>query len=489
MSSISFGASGSVFRGTSRPLTRRSGGRPGFRWRSEASFFVTNFRSSVRSIWVWALASFYFNRGRSGPKRRPEATKPGPGRARTADLRRREGEVEGGEERPRWGPSGRFSAVRISSKERGRVGLRIRRSAAGRRIILSAARASSLARESPAARRKADGFFFERGREAQSRGDVAARAGGSARFPESGRARSLLASRSSSRLDFHLLRKSSALFGPIGRRKSARATRASREWRRETRERPRRRSRAAVLGRRMERAPDRSRNRSARILPVRGRAEELVELDEASLRGHPSKKSSGLPDFRDCRSCDVESRKLREKPRGPQDPQGILQKDPGPRRSEPLRLQILERAGRARKRAFRKREGKRVDGEVAPQEVGGRVARFFPHVDLVRAKRHLEDALGRRADRHDARCRRSSRARAAILSRSSAERRGRDLRPLFRETRRAPPPRRRGRGPRAARGKPRRTRRRASGGRGNRAGLAESSFSGTPRRGPAGPAT
>src|SRR5450755_2401613 len=55
MSSISFGVRGSVFSGTRRPLTRRSGGRPGFRWRSEASFFVTNLRSSVRSIAIGSL--------------------------------------------------------------------------------------------------------------------------------------------------------------------------------------------------------------------------------------------------------------------------------------------------------------------------------------------------------------------------------------------------------------------------------------------------
>src|ERR1035441_9293297 len=78
MSSISFGESGSVLRGTSRPLTRRSGGRPGFRWRSEASFFVTNFRSSVRSIWMSTLGSFYFNSGGRAP---------GSGRGRRSQAR------------------------------------------------------------------------------------------------------------------------------------------------------------------------------------------------------------------------------------------------------------------------------------------------------------------------------------------------------------------------------------------------------------------
>ena len=135
----------------------------------------------------------------------------------------------------------------------------------------------------------------------------------------------------------------------------------------------------------------------------RGRAEELVEFDEPSLRGHHSKKSSGFLQLRKRRSRDVESRQLREKPRRPEDPQRILQEDPGPRRREPSRLQIRERAGRARERAFRKRKRERVHGEVAPEEVGSGVPRLFPDVDLVRAKRHLEDALRRGTDRHDAR--------------------------------------------------------------------------------------
>src|ERR1019366_10501967 len=102
MSSISFGASGSVFRGTSRPLTRRSGGRPGFRWRSEASFFVTNFRSSVRSIFC-RLAGQFTSAARACAARRPEATKPCPRARRAAHFSCREREVERLERRTKLG--------------------------------------------------------------------------------------------------------------------------------------------------------------------------------------------------------------------------------------------------------------------------------------------------------------------------------------------------------------------------------------------------
>src|ERR1017187_3285702 len=102
MSSISFGESGSVLSGTSRPLTRRSGGRPGFRWRSEASFFVTNFRSSVRSIFC-RLAGQFTSAARACAARRPEATKPCPRARRAAHFSCREREVERLERRTKLG--------------------------------------------------------------------------------------------------------------------------------------------------------------------------------------------------------------------------------------------------------------------------------------------------------------------------------------------------------------------------------------------------
>jgi len=135
----------------------------------------------------------------------------------------------------------------------------------------------------------------------------------------------------------------------------------------------------------------------------RGRAEELVELDEAPLRRHHAKKFRRFPQLRHGSPRDVEPRELREKPRRPENPERIFQKNPGSRRREPPRCEVRERAGSARERALGKREREGVHGEVAPEEVLSGVAPFFPDVDLVRAKGHLEDALRRGADRDDAR--------------------------------------------------------------------------------------
>src|ERR1035437_8338274 len=84
-----------------------------------------------------------------------------------------------------------------------------------------------------------------------------------------------------------------------------------------------------------------------------GRAEELVPFDEPSLRGHLSKKSPGSLHLRKRRRRDAKRGKFREEPGGPQDPQWIFQKNPGPRRREPPRCEIRERSGDARERAIR----------------------------------------------------------------------------------------------------------------------------------------
>ncbi len=147
----------------------------------------------------------------------------------------------------------------------------------------------------------------------------------------------------------------------------------------------------------------RSRNRRPRILPAAGAPRSLSSSTRRLSAGTIRRNLRRFLQFRRRSSRDVKSRQLREEPCRAEDPERILEEDPRPRRREPLGLQILERAGRAQERPFRKGERKCVHGEVAPEKVGGGIPLVFPDVDLVRAKRHLEDPLRRVADRYDAR--------------------------------------------------------------------------------------
>ncbi len=107
MSSISLGLRGSVFSGTRRPLIRRSGGRPGLRWRSEASFFVTNFNSSVRSMFQILARSLYRSGRRippGGERRSRSPREERPGLSPPADDSRRERLVEAGEREAQGAP-------------------------------------------------------------------------------------------------------------------------------------------------------------------------------------------------------------------------------------------------------------------------------------------------------------------------------------------------------------------------------------------------
>src|ERR1700730_1966706 len=68
ISESSSGLSGVASSGSSLPLMRSSGGRVGFRWRSEAPFSVTNFgRGSSSIAWAgWAGGRRYCAGGRRG---------------------------------------------------------------------------------------------------------------------------------------------------------------------------------------------------------------------------------------------------------------------------------------------------------------------------------------------------------------------------------------------------------------------------------------
>jgi hypothetical protein len=57
ISSTSFGLIGLALIGISRPWMRSSGGRMGFRWRSDAPFFVMNINSSRSSTWLFSSLS------------------------------------------------------------------------------------------------------------------------------------------------------------------------------------------------------------------------------------------------------------------------------------------------------------------------------------------------------------------------------------------------------------------------------------------------
>ena len=116
----------------------------------------------------------------------------------------------------------------------------------------------------------------------------------------------------------------------------------------------------------------RSRNRSASRSLRRGRAEELVELDETPLRGDHSKKSPRLPGApagarRATRNPGSSARKRAAR----RTRSGSSRKTPGRGGASRLAVEIVERArARARTRRAGSVERERVHGEVAPEEVG-----------------------------------------------------------------------------------------------------------------------
>ncbi len=225
--------------------------------------------------------------------------------------------------------------LRISSSGRGRTGLRIRRSVAGRRRTVSAARARARVRVSPAARRKRRDSASKGEESRSSCRDVAAcrRAAPLAleRQREEPAREPLFFPRG--------LPPSKKIFGPLRteRQEQQGACHAGvRGLEPSDQGNTAPHSRRAALSECLQDAEAREKP-EALCAAGRGRAEEFVELDEPPLFRHLSKKSSGFLHFRKRRRSDPKPGQVREEPRGPEDPQGILQEDPGPRRRQPPR--------------------------------------------------------------------------------------------------------------------------------------------------------
>src|ERR1035438_2769078 len=303
MSSIAFGEGRAVLRGTSRPLTRRSGGRPGFRWRSEASFFVTNFRSSVRSIWVSTLGSFYFNSG----GRAAESPKPGPGREGAADLRGRESEVEGVQRPPQLRPFPEAKKRRDlrERKRAGRLQDPAERSGAAQDAL---GRAGKLSRTRVAGGAKeGGGFLFEWGRKAEERSHVAARRNP----PRPAEGQREKAAREPLLLPTGLPPSENLLRPFPAERQQEKGARHARVRRGEAGDQgdsaSRARSGAPKEG--LQGADALEEPKGAHPAGG-GRAEELVPFDETPLRGHHSKRFRGFLQFRRCSARDAEPRQL-----------------------------------------------------------------------------------------------------------------------------------------------------------------------------------
>ena len=334
MSSISFGDSGSVFSGTRRPLIRRSGGRPGFRWRSEASFFVTNFRSSVRSI-VFACprrGTLYGNTGGrvvQAPARRASSAPDAPRRGRGPPARRGRGRAPR-ERVPRSGPR-ETQEDATSSNGRGRAGRGSCGARQGGVRTLWAARATSRVRRSPAARRKRTDSSSKGESDRRQRPRSRRRSAG-VRGRRPGSAKSLLASFSSSRVVFHLRRRSLRSFSAQRHAEGARERREGMAFL----SRPTRETAAALARRRASKEdrrerPLRSRKRKARRGPSAGAPRSLFHLDEPSSPQRPFEDiSAAARDFRSAASSHAETGQLREEARRAEDAQsGSSRRTPG----------------------------------------------------------------------------------------------------------------------------------------------------------------